>query len=68
MSVGGVSKCDVGEMDRAESVGRSFVILTCSKCVFPSVYLENHRLESSYQNHLVLKVLVVSMNHIFIIK
>lgn len=31
--------------------------------IFSSVYLENHRLESSYQNHLVLKVLVVSMNH-----
>lgn len=25
-----------------------------------SVCLENHRLEASYQNHLVLKVLVVS--------
>lgn len=30
-----------------------------------SVRVENHRLESSYQNHLVLKVLVVSINHTF---
>lgn len=34
---------------------------SCFGCL-PFAHLENHRLESSYQNHLVLKVLVVSFN------
>lgn len=29
-------------------------------CLIIHLFLENHRLETSYQNHLVLKVLVVS--------
>lgn len=35
-------------------------------CLLNNIFvgiLENHRLESSYQNHLILKVLVVSMSY-----
>lgn len=30
-------------------------------------FIENHRLESSHQNHLILKVLVVSMNDTYVL-
>lgn len=46
----------------ASAGGGGFIVGMSLKMCFFVLFLENHRLESSYQNHLILKVLVVRFN------